>query len=111
MERLTKRENIVLVSVLFNRQQKKKKRLSQRKKEKRKKKDKDKTWKMLIWQVTANQQLASHLGVATGVINRLQSKTFLTVLKFSNSLKYNKPVVFMYIVYLLMTVLTVGNYW
>lgn len=56
MERLTKRENIVLVSVLFNRQQKKKKRLSQRKKEKRKKKkDKDKTGKMLIWQVTANQ--------------------------------------------------------
>ena len=55
MERLTKRENIVLVSVLFNRQQKKKKRLSQRKKEKRRKKDKDKTWKMLIWQVTANQ--------------------------------------------------------
>ena len=110
MERLTKRENIV--SVLFNRQQKKKKRLNQRKKEKRKKKkDKDKTGKMLIWQVTANQQLASHLGVATGVINRLQSKTFLTVLKFSNSLKYNKPVVFMYIVYLLMTVLTVDNYW
>ena len=49
--------------------------------------------------------------MATGVINRLQSKTFLTVLTFSDSLKYNKPVVFMYIVYLLMTVLTVDNYW
>ena len=56
MARLTKRKNIVLVSVLFNiKQKKKKKRLSQRKKEKRKKKDKDKTEKMLIWQVTANQ--------------------------------------------------------
>lgn len=55
MERLTKRETIVLVSVLFNRQQKKKETVKSKKKRKKKKKDKDKTWKMLIWQVTANQ--------------------------------------------------------
>ena len=55
MERLTKRENIVLVSVLFNRQQKKETVKSKKKRKKKKQKDKDKTGKMLIWQVTANQ--------------------------------------------------------
>ena len=45
MARLTKRKNIVLVSVLFNiKQKKKKKRLSQRKKEKRKKKRQRQNW-------------------------------------------------------------------
>ena len=38
MERLTKRENIVLVSVLFNRQQKKKETVKSKKKRKKKKK-------------------------------------------------------------------------